>query len=54
LPEVPGEEQAVRPPGAERRKEPQFGDADVLRLVDNGKIEAPLAGRGDMRSDPAE
>src|ERR1700720_1696218 len=53
LPEIPGEEEAIRPFRGERGEKPQFGDPDILRLVDDDKIERGFVG-GHVRRDAAE
>src|SRR6516225_8658565 len=52
LSEIAGKEQAVRAVRSERREEPQFGDLDILRLIDNGKIEWRLTLGHDAFGDP--
>src|SRR6516162_4059128 len=54
LTQVAGKEQAVRAGANERREKPQFGDRDVLRLIDNGKIEWRPSSGGDVLGDPPE
>jgi hypothetical protein len=44
LPEIAGKEQAIRPGHGESGEKPQFGDPDILRLVDNDKIERGSGG----------
>src|SRR5579883_1334752 len=45
LAEIAGKEEAFRPAAGQRGEEPRFGDAEVLRFVDDGEIERPLASR---------
>jgi hypothetical protein len=51
LAEVAGEEQAVGS-GAQRGEEAQLGDADVLRLVDDGEVEGRAVGLRQVRGEP--
>jgi len=51
---VASKEQAVRAGVNERGEKPQFGDSDILRLIDHGKIEWPPTSGGDAFGDPPE
>ena len=53
LSEIAGEEQAVRPVRGESGEKPQFGDPDILRLVDDDEIERGFVG-GHVRRDTTE
>ena len=54
LSEVAGEEQAVRPTPAEGGEQAQFGDADVLGLVDDAEVERRMRRLGNLRGQPRE
>jgi len=53
LAEIAGNEQTIGTIGGQRGQETQFGDADILRLVDDDEIERGLAS-GHMRRYPTE
>ena len=44
LPDLPPGDLTIRPVGGERGEEPQFGDPDILRLVDDDEIERGFGG----------
>ena len=53
LSEIPGEEQAIRPFRGESGEKPQFGEPDILRLVDDDKIERRFVS-GQVRGNATE
>src|SRR3954467_653090 len=54
LTEIAGEEKAVGTPCAKRGEKPQFGDPDILRLVDNDEIKRRFAAANHVFGHPAE
>jgi hypothetical protein len=54
LAQIAGEKKAVRPARPERGEKPQLGDADVLRLVHNGKVERRMVTLRKPGSETAE
>jgi hypothetical protein len=54
LAEIAGQEHPVGSRCSNSSQEAQLGNADILRLIDDGEIEHPFATVGDVIGQPAE